>query len=131
MEAEIECEFCGSKILVDIEDVEDGSQEVECDVCGALFEVGYTVSIDVDSVEIIEGPSVEVECPKCGWTIIIDVNDESGSEKIECEKCSKELEIHWSEWGQNICAEVLEEDEDDEDEDDEDEDDEDEDDEEW
>ena len=112
MEIEIECPHCDNTISVEIEECEDGSQEVECDNCGASLEITYSISVEVGDVEIIEVPpsDIEFECPECGCSMTMGIEEESGSEQTECENddCRSLLEVTWSDGGEIIDVEVLE-----------------------
>lgn len=95
-ELDIECPRCGNTEAEEIEDLEEGTLEVECSVCHVVLEATYTVSVDVDA----ETPPVEFECPECGCSLSIEeVSGESGDEEIECEGCEAQLTVQWSDWG--------------------------------
>ncbi len=131
MDEEIQCPRCGGMTSVEIEDYGDGSLEIECDSCEATLEVSYSVSIHIDDVSVGSVPPVEIECPECGcFTLLDDIDDESGSQEVECE-CEATLEVSWSNWGRDVNAQVIEGSDDDDDDDEDDEDDDDDDDEDW
>lgn len=114
MRAEIECEICCNIMSVEIDDSEEDSEEIECSICGALLEYVYS-SGEIDEVYVVENPSAAFKCPKCRCSMEIQIEDESGFEEVECEGCGVQLGITWSDWGESVVVEVLEEEEDDED----------------
>lgn len=133
MDAEVdyECPRCGNGDVAEVDSAEDGSQEVECSSCGAGLEVTYTVSVEVDGVDVVNAPPLQFECPESGDDLVLDdVLDESGGDEVECDGCGALLEVSWSDWGQQVNVVVLEagkgEDEEEEEDEEEDEDDEDE-----
>ena len=128
------CPRCRIEVVLEIKypDAPKGSEQVECEVCGATLDVKYICSLEVDDVEVVETPVPEVNCPVCDLTIFLDgveIDSETGSTELDCpgadEECGAELEVLWSDWGQETSVKVLsdpkkendEEDEEDEDED--------------
>ncbi len=108
MTEEIECPRCGNVTSIEIEDIEDGSLNTDCENCGASLEVSYTVSIDITDVCIDEVPPISFECPECDYSLeISEISDESGSEEVVCENCQSVLEVSWYNWGEDINVEVL------------------------
>lgn len=110
VELEIECPLDGATEEVEIEELEDGSVEVECSVCGATLEAGYTVSVEVsvDGVDVVDPPTAEGDCPDCGQSVEIEeVSEESGEEERDCAECGAALVVRWSEWGQDVEVEII------------------------
>jgi hypothetical protein len=97
-------------------DAPKGSEEVECQLCGATLDVKYVCSLEVDAVEVVDTPIPEVECPVCDQKITldgVDIDSETGSTELDCpgsdEECGAELEVLWSDWGRETEVEVLSE----------------------
>lgn len=105
METECECPVCAESFTLEIEDPDAGSQAYECS-CGACFEVSYTVTVEVDGIEVNRGVTAEYECPRCGDTDTLDITEESGDEEVEC-ICGVTLSVSWSSWGREATAEVT------------------------
>ncbi|KYK37286.1 MAG: hypothetical protein AYK19_21820 [Theionarchaea archaeon DG-70-1] len=52
--------------------------------------------------------SVKLECPKCGCNVETDyIDEESGSDEMDCYKCYSSLMVEWSDWGKNIKVSIL------------------------
>lgn len=75
------CPRCGDSVEVRVDDLEDGSAELDCD-CGVTLQVSYAVSVEtsVSDVEVTSAPPIDFQCPVCGVGLVFDdVYDESGS----------------------------------------------------
>jgi ribosomal protein S27E len=112
------CPRCRKKVILDIKypDAPKGSEEVECQVCGATLDVKYICSLEVDDVEVVDTPIPEVECPVCDTTLTLDdadIDSETGSTELDCpggdDECGAELEVLWKDWGRETEVEVLSE----------------------
>ncbi len=109
MEADFECPRCGNSLIIEDDSYSDGTQEFECDSCGAMIEVSYSISIEVDDVDITNAPPVEFECPECGESKTFDgIDEKSGSEDYECDGCEAILSGEWRDWGEHVHVEVVE-----------------------
>lgn len=105
MELEGECPVCEVQFSFDIDDPDAGSQTYECG-CGASFDVSYSVSVEVDGIEVTGGVEAEFECPRCGASDSLEITEESGDEEQEC-GCGATLSVSWSSWGRETGAEVI------------------------
>jgi len=109
MEADFECPRCGNSHFIKVDSYEDGSQEVECYGCNATIQVRYSISIEVEDVEVSEVTSIDFECPECCDSMTLDsIDEESGSEDYDCDNCEAILEVEWSDWGEYVNVEVVE-----------------------
>lgn len=128
MELEGECPVCGESFSLEIDDPDAGSLEYDCE-CGASLVISYSVTVEVDDVEVSGGATAEFECPRDGSTGSLEISDEDGEEEVECDSCEATLSVTWSDWGAQVEVTVLDEpngdDDEDQDEDDDSEDDED------
>jgi ribosomal protein S27E len=113
------CPRCDEEIQVEIETLEDKSQEIECENCGATLEISYTVSVEVDA-DISEVPAAEFVCPEDDNSMSIDdIEQEIGSQEVTCDACGAVLEVSWSNWGRDdVDVQVTQEGEKDEEDDD-------------
>lgn len=104
------CPRCNEEIQVEIETLEDGSQEIECETCGATLEISYTVSVEVDA-DISEVPAAEFVCPEDDNSMSIDdIDQEIGSQEVTCDGCGAVLEVSWSNWGRDdVDVQVIQE----------------------
>lgn len=112
------CPRCRKAVILEIKypEAPKGSEEVECQVCGAELDVKYTCSLEVNNVEVVDTPIPEVECPVCDTTLIlddVDIDSETGSTELDCpggdDECGAELEVLWKDWGRETEVEVLSE----------------------
>lgn len=95
------CPRCNEEIQVEIETLEDRSQEIECETCGAALEISYTVSVEVDA-DISEVPAAEFVCPEDDNSMSIDdIDQEIGRQEVTCDGCGAVLEVSWSNWGRD------------------------------
>lgn len=119
------CPRCGEKIQVEIEKLEGDSQEFECETCGAKLEISYSVSVEVD-VDISDVPAAEFTCPEDDNSMSIDgIDEENGSQEVNCDGCGAVLKVSWSDWGRDgVEVDVIQEGENIEEEEEEDDDDE-------
>ena len=104
------CPRCNEKIQVEIEALEDGSQEIECETCGATLEISYTVSVEIDA-DLSEAPAAEFVCPEDDNSMSIDnIDQEIGSQEVTCDGCGAVLDVSWSNWGRDdVDVHVIQE----------------------
>ncbi|MCP4658488.1 MAG: hypothetical protein GY856_24005 [bacterium] len=109
MDAEVTCPRCNSSMIVDNMDEESGAQDVACEGCGAVLEVGWSDQGASTEVEIIERPPVEFDCPVCDESQAFEgVDEESGTVELECDTCGAVLEVEWRNWVESLDVDVLE-----------------------
>jgi hypothetical protein len=109
MEGTTECPRCSHEITFETEGNEDGSIDVTCEECEATLSISYSFALEIDGAEIVEVPSAEFDCTECSTSLeISDIEDESGSEEVECDNCNARLEVSWSHWGQQVDAQLIE-----------------------
>jgi len=112
MEKEVECPRCKNTITLEIVDFHDSYVEVECDQCGSLMDVSYSVSVDIEDITITMTPPVRIRfaCSECNCPMDIEIEDEAGSEEVECEvsDCGALLEVEWDDWGETIDVSTIE-----------------------
>lgn len=105
MQVECDCPVCDQSFTVEIEDPDAGSQMYDCE-CGASLNISYTVSVEVDDVELSGGVSADFECPACGGSESLEITEESGDDETEC-GCGVSLSVSWSSWGRETRVEVT------------------------
>ena len=106
MDVEGACPVCEAPFSFEIDDIDAGSQAYECDSCGASLEASYSVTIEVDEVEVTGGVEAEVECPRCHASESLDITEESGEAETDS-SCGATLSVSWSSWGRETKAEVT------------------------
>jgi len=85
---------------------------VDCPSCNAALTVEYRASIRMKKIDVTDAARVEFDCPSCDtstWLIDLEIELEAGTVGVECGECKATLEVSWSNWGDNIDAELLEE----------------------
>ncbi|KYK33278.1 MAG: hypothetical protein AYK19_14120 [Theionarchaea archaeon DG-70-1] len=103
-----ECPRDSHDLEIDIGE-KSGSDEIECDGCGAYLKVTWSDWGEDIEVEVLSVCPIEFECPKCDCDLEIkDIEEESGSSEIECDGCGMHLEVVWSYWGGYFELEILE-----------------------
>ncbi len=105
VEVEIKCPYCGLLNKIELSfDGEEGNEEIECDDCELPIQFDYNISVDIDNVEIGDIQPVDIDCPlePCSGTAQLDITDEDGSDRIECESCQSVIYVVWSEYGKKI-----------------------------
>lgn len=110
MEVEVTCPRCNSEIIVDDLEEENGTQDIDCQVCGAVLELTWSDQGMDTEVDVLETPPVEYDCPVCEETQALEgVEEESGTAEIECDTCGAILEVGWRDWTEISDIDVLEE----------------------
>lgn len=111
-ELEVECPRCQTSL--DLEITEDsGEAEVECHNCDATLSVSWSGWGREVEVKISSVPAVDDDCPYCSNSLDLKITEESGEDDVECYDCGSTLSVSWSNWGENVKVELLEEGEDD------------------
>ncbi len=109
METEVTCPRCNSSMIADVVKEESGTEDIDCEVCGAVLELSWSDQGMDTEVDLLETPPVEYECPVCEEAQALEgVEEENGTAEIECDTCGAVLEIGWRDWTEPSEVDVLE-----------------------
>ncbi len=111
MDGTIQCPRCGETMSVEFNDLEDDFLDVECDGCGARLGINYTATIELEDIEVLSVPIIaNIICSYCNTdNDFEEIEEKAGSEQFECENCGALLEVNWTDWGEKVSVDLLEE----------------------